>query len=63
MAELVQAELIKKEKLKPDIFKFCVKAPNIVEKAQPGHFIEIRVTNQTEPFLRRPIIIYNMEKE
>lgn len=63
MSELLLVELIKKEQLKEDIFKFSVKAPNIVENAKPGNFIEIRVSDQTEPFLRRPISIYNLDKE
>jgi dihydroorotate dehydrogenase electron transfer subunit len=63
MAKLIIAELIKKEQLKKDIFKFSVKAPDIVKNAKPGHFIEIRVSDQTEPFLRRPISIYNLDKE
>lgn len=63
MSEQIFAELVKKEQLKPDIYKFGVKAPNIVKEANPGNFIEIRVTEQTEPFLRRPISIYNLDKE
>ncbi len=63
MAEQMLAELVKKEALKPDIFKFSVKAPAIVKEAKPGNFIEIRITEQTEPFLRRPISIYNLDKE
>lgn len=63
MAEMLLAELIKKEQLKPDIYKFSVKAPKIVEKSKAGNFIEIRVTDQVEPFLRRPISIYNLKKE
>ena len=63
MAELLLAELVEKQQLRPDIFKFSVKAPNIVSKSKPGNFIEIRVSNQVEPFLRRPISIYNLKKE
>ena len=63
MAELMLAELVNKEQLKPDIYKFSIKAPNIVKNAKPGNFIEIRVTEQLDPFLRRPISIYNMDKE
>lgn len=63
MAEQVFAELIRKEQLKEDLFKFSVKAPNIVREAKPGNFIEIRITEQTEPFLRRPISIYNLDRE
>lgn len=63
MAKTTIAELVKKEQLKSDIFKFSVKAPEIVKYSKPGNFIEIRVSDQTEPFLRRPISIYNLDKE
>lgn len=59
----IKAKLIKKEQLKPDIFKFSVQADEIVKTAKPGNFIEIRVNDDIEPFLRRPISIYNMKKE
>ena len=63
MPELSLAKLMKKEQLKQDIFKFSVYAPSIVNTSKPGHFVEIRVSEQTEPFLRRPIRIYNLNKE
>ena len=59
----VKAKLIKKEALKKDVFKFSVKAKEIVDISKPGHFIEIRVSDQVEPFLRRPMSMYNMDKE
>lgn len=59
----LQAKLVKIEQLKDDIFKFSVEAKEIVDIAKPGQFLEIRVTDQVEPFLRRPISIYNMDKE
>ena len=57
MAKQEQAKLIKKEQLKSDIYKFSVQVPEIVKEAKPGNFIEIRVSDRTEPFLRRPISI------
>lgn len=63
MATSIFAELIEKEELKPDIFKFSVKAKPITDVAKPGHFLEIRVSDNHTPFLRRPISIYNMDKE
>ena len=57
------AKLIKKEQLKSDIFKYSVEAPEIVKDAKQGQFIEIRVSDNVEPFLRRPISIHNMDKE
>ncbi len=59
----LHAKLIKKEQLKTDIFKFSLSAKEIVDIAKPGQFIEIRVTEGIDPFLRRPISIYNMDKE
>ena len=63
MPEIVNAKLIKKEFLKDDIVRFKVEAKKIVETAKPGNFIEIRVTSTTVPFLRRPISIYNLNKD
>ena len=57
------SKLIKKEQLKSDIFKYSVEAPDIVKDAKQGQFIEIRVSDNVEPFLRRPISIHNMDKE
>lgn len=63
MPKQVYAKLIKKEEIIKNIYKFSVKAPEIVESAKPGNFIEIRVTDGIDPFLRRPISIYNLDKE
>lgn len=63
MVENIFAKLVKKEKLKLDIYKFSVEAPSIANVAKPGNFLEIRVNEEVEPFLRRPISIYNLDKE
>ena len=59
----IKAKLLSKSELIPGIFKFSVQANEIVNSAKPGNFIEIRVNDSIEPFLRRPISIYNMDKE
>ena len=58
-----KAEIVKIEQLKEDIYKFSVKADEMVKQAKPRTFIEIRVVDDIEPLLRRPISIYNLEKE
>lgn len=63
MPKQLLAKLVKKEQLKSDIYKFSVEAPDIVKDAKQGNFIEIRVSDNVEPFLRRPISIYNLDKE
>lgn len=63
MPKQVFAELVKKEKLLDDLYKFSVEAQEIANLAKPGNFIEIRINENLDPFLRRPISIYNMDKE
>ena len=63
MPEVVKTKLVEKEYLKTDIVRFKVEAKKIVESVKPGNFIEIRVTETTVPFLRRPISIYNLNKD
>lgn len=63
MQKQVQAKLLEKVQLTKDIYHFKVKADDIAKESKPGNFVEIRVTEQTEPFLRRPISIYNLDKE
>lgn len=59
----MKAKLLTKEELVTGIFKFSVQAEEIVKTAKPGNFIEIRVNDDIEPFLRRPISIHNIDKE
>lgn len=56
-----KCKLIKKEKLIEGIYKFSIEAEEIAKIAKPGQFLEIRVTEEVEPLLRRPISIYNIE--
>ena len=63
MPTLQLAELVEKKQIKPDVFQFSIKAPEIVKTAKPGNFIEIRITEGTDPFLRRPISIYQVLPE
>ena len=63
MGVKVNCELLKKEMLIEGIYKFSVKAPEIAKDARAGQFLEIKVSETGEPFLRRPISIYNIDKE
>lgn len=59
----IKAKLLEKKQLKEDIYQFRVQAQAIAKEAKPGNFIEIRVTDDVEPFLRRPISIFKIDKE
>lgn len=55
--------IVGKEKLNENIFKISIKSKEISELAKPGNFLEIKVSDSLETFLRRPISIYNIDKE
>lgn len=63
MPKQVFAKLVKKEKLLDGLYKFSLETKEIVDIVKPGNFIEIRINENLDPFLRRPISIYNIEKE
>ena len=63
MGKKVECELLNKVEIASGIFKFTVRAPEIAELAKAGQFLEIKVTKGEEPFLRRPISIYNILKD
>ena len=58
-------KIIKKEKLIDGIYKFSIDSKEIATTAKPGNFLEIKVSygDNTEPFLRRPISVYNIDRE
>jgi len=58
-----KAKLVKKIHLKEDLFQFDVEQKEMAESAKPGQFLEIRVSDGIDPLLRRPISIYNVDKE
>lgn len=63
MSVVEQVEIVAKEQLKKDIFKFAIKSEKMAKEALPGQFLEIRVNDDIEPFLRRPISIYKIDQE
>lgn len=63
MSVVEQVKIVTKEQLKSDIFKFAIASEKMASIALPGQFLEIRVNDDIEPFLRRPISIYKIDKE
>lgn len=63
MPKKVLAELLEKNEIANGIFKYKVKSPEIVKEAKAGQFLEIKVSETGEPFLRRPISVHNINKE
>lgn len=58
-----KCKIVGKEKLIEGIYKYSIKSKEISEIAKPGNFLEVKVSDSLETFLRRPISIYNIDKE
>ena len=63
MALNVNVKLVKKEKLKEDIYSFTCESKELVKEAKPGQFLEIKCGDTLDPILRRPISIADINKE
>lgn len=57
MMRLVMAEVGDKERISERIYRISFHAPDIASSALPGQFVNIRVSNGFDPFLRRPMSI------
>lgn len=63
MSVVEQVQIVTKEQLKRDIFKIAIQSEKMTQIALPGQFLEIRVNENIEPFLRRPISISKINPE
>lgn len=57
----LDCKILEKEEISDGIFKFTLEADELAKSAKAGNFIEIQVSSTGEPFLRRPISIYNID--
>ncbi|MBL7130960.1 MAG: dihydroorotate dehydrogenase electron transfer subunit [Candidatus Omnitrophica bacterium] len=55
-----KAKLIKNVEIAPDYYKMVLNAPGVAKQAQPGQFVNIRVSDKYEPLLRRPFSIHRV---
>lgn len=57
------AKVLSNTEIAPNFYVLEFLSPKIAKAAKPGQFINIRVSDRTDPLLRRPISIYNTEKD
>jgi len=55
-----QVEIIRREQLAPDLYRFTLQAPDIAGAARPGQFVMIRAGQGYDPLLRRPFSIHQV---
>ena len=59
----LKATLLKQEKIARDIYSLTIQADLIAQIAQPGQFVHLRVSQNLDPLLRRPLSICNLDKK
>ena len=60
MIRIIDSKIINRNALSKDIFSLVLSAPEIAAAASPGNFVEIKVSHDTAPLLRRPFSIGNV---
>jgi len=54
------AEIISREQIAEDIFRFTVNSPDIAAASRPGQFVMVRTVNGLDPLLRRPFSVHQV---
>ena len=54
------AEIIRREQVAEDIYRFTVKAPDIAVASRPGQFVMVRIGEGLDPLLRRPFSVHQV---
>lgn len=63
MSSLEQGLVISNQQLSDDLFELEFLSPDIAHHALPGQFVNVKVSDQHDPLLRRPISIYDIDHE
>lgn len=60
--QLTIGTVLENKQIVSDVFKIRIHHPEIAYNAQPGQFVNIRVTNSIVPLLRRPFSFYQVNQ-
>ncbi len=61
--ETTRAEVLDIFAVAPGIFELTLLAPHAAEQARPGQFLMVKPNSQNQPFLGRPMGIFDVDKE
>ena len=58
-----QMQVVKQTEIATNIFELTLKGQLVLDMNEPGQFVHLRVSDQFEPLLRRPISISSIDQE
>ena len=56
-------KIIDNSRISADCHKMRLEAPDIVQAAKPGQFLNVRIAAKPKPLLRRPFAVHNVDRE
>jgi dihydroorotate dehydrogenase electron transfer subunit len=59
----VQARVVKRKLLAPDVVSVWLRVPEIARVIQPGQFVQVKASSSDEPFLRRPFSVAQQRRD
>ena len=62
MPTLESALVISNNQVSSHMFEMELAAPQIVPFCEPGQFVHLRVNSLNDPLLRRPLSLYDVDK-
>lgn len=57
----LQVTVKENKHIAPDLWVLTFRSPKIARKILPGQFLQFRLKNSTDPFLRRPFSVYKIK--
>ncbi|OGC06295.1 hypothetical protein A2230_03445 [candidate division WOR-1 bacterium RIFOXYA2_FULL_36_21] len=58
-----KVKIVAHKHIAPHFFKLTLQSKHIAENALPGQFVNVRVSTETSPLLRRPISIHKINRQ
>ncbi len=62
-ALLVEAVVLRTERVAPDHYRLVLHAPEVARAARPGQFVMVRCGSAWDPLLRRPFSVAGVDRE
>ncbi|MEN6462348.1 MAG: dihydroorotate dehydrogenase electron transfer subunit [Syntrophomonas sp.] len=63
MPKVENGKIISHRQVAEDLWEMELEAPGITAACEPGQFIHVRVGNENDPLLRRPLSLYDVNRE
>lgn len=63
MPRVENGKIISHRQAAEDLWEIEVAAPGITKECEPGQFVHVRVGNENDPLLRRPLSLYDVDRK